>query len=83
LVTQVLGSLATIGWVAVTSLVMFGALKAIGRLRVNIKAETGNNFIDNYEHGQTIWPDVLPLPDQVEVTGTTAGKRASAPAAGD
>lgn len=63
LFTQVLGSLATIAWCAVTSAVMFGGLKAIGRLRVNPKAETGDNFIDNYEHGQTIWPDVLPLPN--------------------
>jgi Amt family ammonium transporter len=47
----------------VTSIIMFGGLKALGHLRVNPKAETGNNFIDNYEHGQTIWPDVLPLPD--------------------
>ncbi len=83
LVTQALGSLATIGWVAAASLVMFGALKAIGRLRVNIQAETGSNFIDNYEHGQTIWPDILPLPDQIETSGTPSGKLASAPAAGD
>lgn len=62
LITQITGSVATIIWVGVTSIVMFAGLKAIGRLRVNPKAEMEGNFIDNYEHGQTVWPDLLPLP---------------------
>ncbi|MBL8117558.1 MAG: ammonium transporter [Anaerolineae bacterium] len=64
LVTQIIGSLATIAWVGGTSFVMFAALKAVGRLRVNPKAEMEGNFIDAYEHGQTIWPDILALPDE-------------------
>ncbi|MBZ0285425.1 MAG: ammonium transporter [Anaerolineae bacterium] len=81
LVTQVIGSIATIAWCGVTSVVMFGALKAIGRLRVNPKAEMEGNFIDNYEHGQSIWPDILPLPGEVAAEAETAKR--SAPAMGD
>jgi len=81
LVTQVIGSLATIVWCGVTSVVMFGALKAIGRLRVNPKAEMEGNFIDNYEHGQSIWPDILPLPGEIAAEAETAKR--SAPAMGD
>jgi ammonium transporter, Amt family len=62
LVTQVIGSFATIVWCGVTSFIMFAALKAIKHLRVNPAAEADGNFIDNYEHGQTVWPDLLPLP---------------------
>ncbi len=68
LVTQALGSAATIAWVAVTATLMFGGLKVINRLRVSPLAETDGNFIDNYEHGQTIWPDILALPDDVSVS---------------
>lgn len=60
---------------------MFGALKAIGRLRVNPKAEMDGNFIDNYEHGQSTWPDVLPLPEIDAATGIPV--RSTAPAAGE
>jgi Amt family ammonium transporter len=80
LVTQVIGSAATIIWCAVTSFVMFMALKAVKRLRVNPAAEADGNFIDNYEHGQTIWPDILPLPlDDIPASGA----RAAASAIGD
>jgi Amt family ammonium transporter len=82
LITQIVGSAATIIWCGVTSLVMFGALKAIKHLRVNPKAEEDGNFIDNWEHGQTIWPDVLPLPDAKPVMGTSTSA-AAAPAVGD
>lgn len=68
LVTQVIGSAATIIWCGVTSFIMFAALKAIRHLRVNPQAEMGSNSIDNYEHGQTIWPDILPLPEETPVT---------------
>lgn len=81
LVTQVIGSLATIIWCGVTSFIMFGALKAIGHLRVNPKAEVDGNFIDNYEHGQSAWPDVMPLPDVDAATGIPV--RSTAPATGD
>ena len=80
LVTQVIGSAATIIWCAVTSLVMFMALKAVKHLRVNPAAEADGNFIDNYEHGQTVWPDILPLPqDDIPASGV----RVSSPAVGD
>ncbi len=82
LVTQFLGSMATIGWTAATTLVMFAVLKAVGRLRVNPKAEMDGNFIDNYEHGQTIWPDLLPLPGDSAVKSGTMSAKVS-PAAGD
>ncbi len=82
LITQIIGSAATIAWVGVTSVLMFGALKAVKRLRVNPKAEADGNFIDNYEHGQTVWPDLLPLPGDSPVT-TSVASGAKAPAAGD
>ena len=81
LITQVTGSVATILWCGVTSAIMFAALKAIGRLRVNAKAEADGNFIDAYEHGQTVWPDILPLPDEEPMLGTSVAR--TAPAAGD
>ncbi len=81
LVTQIIGSVATIIWVGVTSFIMFGALKAIGRLRVNPKAEMDGNFIDNYEHGQSIWPDILPLPTEESLASVPV--RSAAPATGD
>jgi Amt family ammonium transporter len=81
LITQIIGSAATIIWCTVTSVVMFSALKAVNHLRVNAKAEADGNFIDNYEHGQTIWPDILPLPDDKAIAGSE--KRAASPATGD
>jgi ammonium transporter, Amt family len=80
MMTQLLGLGATIAWVGVTSVIMFGALKAAGLLRVNIKAEMDGNFIDAYEHGQTITPDVIGLPESFG-TGVETGKRSSATAA--
>lgn len=81
LITQLIGSAATIVWCGVTSFVMFGALKAIKHLRVNPKAEVDGNFIDNYEHGQSIWPDVLPLPGEIAAEAEAVKK--AAPAMGD
>lgn len=81
LITQIIGSAATIVWVGVTSVIMFGALKAVKRLRVNPKAEADGNFIDNYEHGQTIWSDILPLPDGKAISASE--KRAASLATGD
>ncbi|GAB4517123.1 MAG: ammonium transporter [Anaerolineae bacterium] len=59
LVTQIIGVGATVLWVTVTSVLMFTVLKAVGRLRVNPKADEIG--IDVYEHGTTVWPDVLPV----------------------
>ncbi|MEZ4667128.1 MAG: ammonium transporter [Anaerolineae bacterium] len=58
---QVLGSLSTIIYCSVTAVLMFGLLKVIGRLRVHAKADEIG--IDNYEHGVSLWPDVLPPDD--------------------
>lgn len=81
LITQAIGSAATIAWCTVTSVVMFGALKMVKRLRVNPIAEMDGNFIDAYEHGQTVWPDFLPLPGEPMPEGTSA--KGAVPAAGD
>lgn len=77
---QALGSVSTIIWVTLTSIVMFGALKAVNRLRVNPKADEIG--IDLYEHGATVWPDVLPHPEDAPVE-IPAGRRVTAPAIGD
>ncbi|MEO0564468.1 MAG: ammonium transporter [Chloroflexota bacterium] len=56
---QFWGMLAVIAWVTVTAVVMFGALKAMGLLRIS---ESGEDMgIDVYEHGATVWPDVLDI----------------------
>ena len=82
LITQFIGSLSTIAWCAVTSVVMFLGLKAIKKLRVNPKAEMDGNFIDNYEHGESIWPDVLTLPGDAPAMADMPARK-TAPAAGD
>lgn len=76
---QVLGSLSTIIYVAITAVIMFSLLKVINRLRVNKQADEVG--IDVYEHGASLWPDVLPAPGDQPVVGSD--KRASAPAVGD
>ncbi|MCA9912560.1 MAG: ammonium transporter, partial [Anaerolineae bacterium] len=62
LVTQFIGSAATIIWVGVTSFLTFGGLKMIGRLRVASAADEVG--IDIYEHGASLWPDILPVPSE-------------------
>jgi Amt family ammonium transporter len=60
LVTQATGSAATVAFIGVTAVIMFGALKLITRLRVD---RVGDQIgIDAYEHGVSLWPDVLPMP---------------------
>ncbi|QPC84613.1 ammonium transporter [Phototrophicus methaneseepsis] len=63
LVNQFIGSAATIIWVTVTSVIVYAGLKAIGRLRVDPKADEVG--IDVYEHGASVWPDILPIPEEV------------------
>ncbi|RMG84970.1 MAG: ammonium transporter [Chloroflexi bacterium] len=58
--TQMFGVLAVAIWAAATSGVMFGAIKALGLLRISPEAEEVG--IDVHEHGATVWPDVLPYP---------------------
>lgn len=81
LITQVIGIVAACVWVSITSVIMFAGIKAIGKLRISAKADAVG--IDVYEHGASVWPDVLPHPDDVPAMSTTSGTRASAPAAGD
>ncbi|MFZ4814731.1 MAG: ammonium transporter [Phototrophicaceae bacterium] len=62
LIAQLIGSGSTILWSVVTAVIMFGALNAIKRLRVNAKADEVG--IDVYEHGASAWPDVLPVSEE-------------------
>lgn len=59
LISQVVGVIGVIVWAGVTSVLMFGALKAAGILRMHSEGEEVG--IDAYEHGATLWPNVLPL----------------------
>lgn len=70
LITQVIGVVGVMVWMGVTSTVMFVALKALGVLRIPEKAE--DMGIDAYEHGASVWPDVLPMPGDM-VAGEAAG----------
>ena len=59
LIAQITGVVGVAVWTTVTSFLMFGALKAAGLLRMHEEAnEIG---IDAYEHGASLWPNVLPL----------------------
>jgi Amt family ammonium transporter len=74
---QLVGVLATAAWVGATSAAMFFGLKAIGRLRVNKIADTVG--IDVYEHGASIWPDVAPVPEELEGEAKTYPSGATQP----
>jgi Amt family ammonium transporter len=63
LIAQVIGVAVIAAYVTVTGLIMWFIVKALGVLRIAEKAETMG--IDVYEHGQTNWPDVLPIPSEV------------------
>jgi ammonium transporter, Amt family len=79
LITQLIGVGATVAYVGVTAFVMFSALKAVNHLRVSAKADVIG--IDVYEHGTSLWPDVLPFPaDEIPVE---AKPTVTAPAVGD
>ncbi|MBK8136431.1 MAG: ammonium transporter [Chloroflexi bacterium] len=77
---QAVGSLATILFTGVFAVVMFGALKAFGHLHVSSKVDDFSVFIDDFEHGQAIQPDIRPAKSLDE--GGYADSVA-APAAGD
>jgi Amt family ammonium transporter len=78
LITQIIGVVAVTIWVGATGLITFSVVKAMGQLRIPEKAEAMG--IDAYEHGATVWPDVLAHPDDMP---TESGARSTAPAAGD
>lgn len=76
---QVLGVALIAAWASVTGYAMFKAIDLLGLLRMP-KAADGVG-IDAYEHGASVWPDVLPLPE--DSGDMAAGDAAAAPAAGD
>jgi Amt family ammonium transporter len=59
---QALGVAAIAIFTVAFSFVMFGALKAMGRIRVHSRADEIG--IDAYEHGVSVWPDVYPLDER-------------------
>ncbi len=80
LVTQLIGVAAVIVWMGGTSVVLFMIIKALGVLRIPDKGSVIG--IDAYEHGASVWPDVLPLPGDGPLAGSES-LGAKAPAAGD
>lgn len=59
---QLLGVVSIAAFTVAFSFAMFGALKAMGRIRVHSRADEIG--IDAYEHGVSLWPDVLPLDER-------------------
>ncbi len=66
LMSQLVGITTISLWVTVTCVPMFMVLKAIGVLRIPEEAHAMG--IDAYEHGASVWPDVLPM-DSAPATG--------------
>lgn len=64
---QLIGLAAIVVFTVAFAFLMFGALKAIGHLRVNPEADRVG--IDAYEHGATVWPDVYAIEQFVEEEG--------------
>lgn len=58
---QALGSFAVIAFSAVFGFIMYGSLKAMGRLHVAKIVDDVHVFIDDFEHGASIMPDVRPV----------------------
>ncbi|HEX2906380.1 MAG TPA: hypothetical protein VHO69_05925, partial [Phototrophicaceae bacterium] len=82
LVVQAIGSLATIAFTGAFAFVMFGVLKALGRLHVSKVVDDVTIFIDDFEHGAAVMPDIR-LPVEVSENGTVLKGSTSAAAAGD
>jgi len=60
LVSQLVAVVVVAAWAAGAGIVMFGALKVVGLLRM--PAEADEMGIDAYEHGASIYGDILPVP---------------------
>lgn len=75
LITQFGGVMAVAGTTVVFAFIIFGMLKAVNHLRVDPVADRIG--IDAYEHGTSLWPDILPLPS------VTIEKGVRRPAVGD
>ena len=69
---QLLGVSAVVVFTVAFAFLMFGALKAVGRLRVDSKADEIG--IDAYEHGASVWPDVYAVEQFVEDEQRSRGK---------
>ena len=65
--SQILGVVAVAIWSASTSYVMFKGIMMMGLLRMPTAADEIG--IDAYEHGASVWPDVLPLPEEAPAAG--------------
>jgi Amt family ammonium transporter len=79
LLTQTFGVVVVAAFVTVASVIMFSILKALGILRMPMAADKVG--IDVYEHGSTVMPDLLPMPEDDTIAGGDA--RGAAPAVGD
>lgn len=66
-ITQLSGIALIAVYTAVTGSIMWFALRALGILRIPDKAM--DMGIDIYEHGQTNWPDVFPMPEETVSAG--------------
>jgi ammonium transporter, Amt family len=78
LITQVIGSFSVIVATAVMAYVMFTALKAVNLLRVHAAGDVLG--IDAFEHGTSVWPDVLTMPSLVTPKQMPTAKAKTAPA---
>ncbi|MFB8788940.1 MAG: ammonium transporter [Potamolinea sp.] len=59
---QLLGVASIAVFTIAFSFAMFGALKAMGRIRVHSRADEIG--IDAYEHGVSVWPDITPVDER-------------------
>ena len=57
--TQLLGLTSIVVFTFAFSMLMFGTLKAMGRLRMDPRGDEIG--IDPYLHGASVWPDVFPI----------------------
>ena len=67
MISQLVGVGAVTVYVGLTSTVMFAALNALGILRMPATADEIG--IDAYEHGASVWPDVLAVPEDAPAVG--------------
>jgi Amt family ammonium transporter len=77
-ITQVVGVAVIAIYVTITGTIMWTILKVLGILRIPAKAEAMG--VDAYEHGQTAYPDIIPMPTE---SATSVATVRSAQAAGD
>jgi Amt family ammonium transporter len=73
LLVQLGGVMAIALFTILASFVMFGTLKAMGRLRVAKEADALG--IDLYEHGASVWPDVYSPDEEMLEEGQAEGEK--------